>query len=87
MLNRTDQNELIFQMQRIAFAKQPDIEGNKRAEQFKKIAINALLTLGITQPKTFCKICWNEIPNEGQDIIYFCDDCQKECDPYNNNKK
>jgi len=82
-----DQNELIFQMQRIAFAEHKDIEGNKRAERFVKIAKDALLMIGITERKTFCKICWSEIPNKEQHIIYFCDACEKECDPYNKNKK
>jgi len=81
-----DQNELIFALQQIAFSTKPDIEGNKRAEQFNRIAKDALLYVGITKPKTFCKICWNEIPNEEHHIIYFCDDCEKECDPYNKHK-
>lgn len=78
-----DQNELIFALQRIAFSKKPDIEGNKRAEQFRDIAKDALLMIGITNPKTFCKICWNEIPNEENMHIYFCDECDKLNSPKN----
>jgi len=80
-----DQNELIFALQRIAFANENGpvkIEGNKKAERFKNIAKDALLMIGIEKPKTFCKICWNEIPNEEQNIIYFCDACEKECDHF-----
>jgi len=75
-------NSLIFALQRIAFSSK-STEGNSLAERFKKIALSELECNGITQPKTFCKICWNEIENKEQNIIYFCDDCEKECGPYN----
>lgn len=81
-----DQNDLIFALQRIAFDSR-DTMGNKTVERYRSIAKNALLNIGIEKPKTFCKICSHEIPNEEHDIIYFCDKCQEECDPYNKNKK
>lgn len=70
-------NEVIFELQKIAFASIENATRPNAGLAFKSIAQKILAAYNIRERKTFCKICWTEIPNPEQENIYFCEECDK----------